>query len=120
VKPDRACDDVSLFLNDRILYRGRSAQRFRDPGFLGIVNAENDAAYLPLKKRRNELVLVVSELTGAWGPSAGSTTRMAFTRTSPCSWPSSFSFRVMHIAIQNSDANRVLSMTGRLPCSSTS
>ena len=60
-------DDVSLFLNDRILYRGRSAQRFRDPGFLGIVNAENDAVYLPLKKGRNELVLAVSELTGGWG-----------------------------------------------------
>ena len=60
-------DDVSLFLNDRILYRGRSAQRFRDPGFLGIVNPENDAVYLPLKKGRNELVLAVSELTGGWG-----------------------------------------------------
>jgi hypothetical protein len=60
-------DDVSLFLNDKILYRGRSAQRFRDPGFLGIVNAENDAVYLPLKKGRNELILAVSELTGGWG-----------------------------------------------------
>jgi hypothetical protein len=60
-------DDVSLFLNDEILYRGRSAQRFRDPGFLGIVNAENDGVYLPLKKGRNELVLAVSELTGGWG-----------------------------------------------------
>jgi hypothetical protein len=60
-------DDVSLFLNGRILYRGRSAQRFRDPGFLGIVNAENDAVYLPLRKGRNELVLAVSELTGGWG-----------------------------------------------------
>ena len=36
-------DDVSVFLNGRILYRGRSAQDFRDPGFLGIVNPENDA-----------------------------------------------------------------------------
>ena len=43
-------DDVSVFLNGRILYRGRSAQNFRDPGFLGIVNPENDAVYLPLKK----------------------------------------------------------------------
>jgi hypothetical protein len=60
-------DDVSVFLNDRILYRGRSAQRFRDPGFLGIVNVENDAVYLPLKKGRNEIVLAVSELTGGWG-----------------------------------------------------
>jgi len=60
-------DEVSLFLNDKILYRGRSAQNFRDPGFLGIVNPENDAIYLPLKKGRNELVLAVSELGGGWG-----------------------------------------------------
>jgi hypothetical protein len=60
-------DDVSLFLNGKILYRGRSAQGFRDPGFLGIVNPENDAVYLPLRKGNNELVLAVSELGGGWG-----------------------------------------------------
>jgi hypothetical protein len=60
-------DDVSVFLNDGILFRGRSAQNFRDPGFLGIVNPENDAVYLPLKKGRNELMLAVSELGGGWG-----------------------------------------------------
>jgi len=60
-------DDVSVFLNGQILFRGRSAQYFRDPGFLGIVNPENDAVYLPLKKGRNELVLAVSELGGGWG-----------------------------------------------------
>ena len=60
-------DDVSVFLNGKILYRGRSAQNFRDPGFLGIVNPENDAIYLPLKEGRNELMLAVSELGGGWG-----------------------------------------------------
>jgi hypothetical protein len=60
-------DDVSIFLNGQILYRGRSAQSFRDPAFLGIVNPENDAVYLPLKKGRNELMLAVSELGGGWG-----------------------------------------------------
>jgi hypothetical protein len=60
-------DEVSLFLNGRILYRGRSAQAFRDPGFLGIVDAEDDAVYLPLRKGRNELVLALSELGGGWG-----------------------------------------------------
>ena len=60
-------DDVSVFLNGRILYRGRSAQHFRDPGFLGIVNAENDAIFLSLVKGRNELVLAVTEITGGWG-----------------------------------------------------
>ena len=60
-------DDVSVFLNGKILYRGRSAQGFRDPRFLGIVNPENDAVYLPLKKGKNELMLTVSELGGGWG-----------------------------------------------------
>src|SRR5689334_7704015 len=60
-------DEVSVFLNGRILYRGRSAQYFRDPGFLGIVNPENDAVYLPLRKGHNELMLAVSEIGGGWG-----------------------------------------------------
>ncbi len=60
-------DEVSVFLNGRILFRGRSAQRFRDPGFLGIMDPEDDAVYLPLRKGRNELMLAVSELGGGWG-----------------------------------------------------
>jgi hypothetical protein len=60
-------DDVVVFLNGRPLWRGRSAQGFRDPGFLGIVNPENDAVYLPLKKGSNEIVLALSELGGGWG-----------------------------------------------------
>lgn len=60
-------DDVSVFLNGTILFRGRSAQNFRDPGFLGIMDPEDDAVYLPLKKGRNELMLAVSELGGGWG-----------------------------------------------------
>lgn len=60
-------DDVSVFLNGKILFRGRSAQNFRDPAFLGIINPENDAVYLPLKKGSNELMLAVSELGGGWG-----------------------------------------------------
>ena len=60
-------DDVSVFLNGRILYRGRSAQGFRDPGFLGIVDPEDDAVYLPLRKGSNELLLAISELGGGWG-----------------------------------------------------
>lgn len=60
-------DEVSVFLNGRILFRGRSAQNFRDPAFLGILSPEDDAVYLPLKRGRNELVLAVSELGGGWG-----------------------------------------------------
>lgn len=60
-------DDVSVFLNGRILFRGRSAQNFRDPGFLGIVNPEDDAVFLPLRQGGNDLTLAVSELGGGWG-----------------------------------------------------
>jgi hypothetical protein len=60
-------DEVSVFLNGKILFRGRSAQNFRDPAFLGIVNPEDDAVFLPLKRGRNELMLAVSELGGGWG-----------------------------------------------------
>ena len=60
-------DEVSVFLNGRILWRGRSAQSFRDPGFLGIISPDDDAVYLPLKKGKNELLLAVSELGGGWG-----------------------------------------------------
>jgi len=60
-------DDVSVFLSGQILFRGRSAQNFRDPGFLGIVSADDDAVYLPLKKGANELLVAVSELGGGWG-----------------------------------------------------
>jgi len=60
-------DDVSVFLNGQILYRGRSAQNFRDPEFLGIMSADDDAVYLPLRQGSNELVLAVSELGGGWG-----------------------------------------------------
>jgi hypothetical protein len=60
-------DEVSVFLNGQILFRGRSAQGFRDPGFLGIMDPENDAVYLPLRKGKNELLLAVSELGGGWG-----------------------------------------------------
>jgi hypothetical protein len=60
-------DEVSVFLNGRMLYRGRSAQSFRDPGFLGIMDPENDSVYLPLKKGKNELTLAVTEFGGGWG-----------------------------------------------------
>ncbi len=60
-------DDVSVFLDGRILWRGRSAQYFRDPGFLGIVSPDDDTVYLPLHKGANDLELAVSELGGGWG-----------------------------------------------------
>ena len=60
-------DEVTVFLNGTPLFRGRSAQSFRDPGFLGIMDVEDDAVYLPLRAGANELVLAVTEFGGGWG-----------------------------------------------------
>jgi hypothetical protein len=49
------------------IFTGKSAFRFRDPGFLGIMDVENDAVYLDLKKGRNEIVLGVADFFGGWG-----------------------------------------------------
>ncbi len=40
---------------------------FREPGALGLVDVNNDAVYLPLRKGDNELVLAVTEFFGGWG-----------------------------------------------------
>lgn len=60
-------DEVTVFLNSRPVFIGRSAFRFRDPGFLGIMDVENDAVYLDLKKGRNEIVLALADYFGGWG-----------------------------------------------------
>lgn len=60
-------DEVVLFLNGQPLFSGRSAYRYRNPGFLGIMNVEDDSVYLKLRKGRNEVVLSVAEYFGGWG-----------------------------------------------------
>jgi len=60
-------DEVSIFLNGRLLFTGKSGFRSRDPSFLGIVGVENDAIYLDLKKGDNELLFAVTEKFGGWG-----------------------------------------------------
>jgi hypothetical protein len=60
-------DEATLFLNGKPVFTGKSAFRFRDPGFLGIMDVEDDAVYLPLKKGRNDIVLGLAEYFGGWG-----------------------------------------------------
>lgn len=60
-------DEVTLFLNGQPVFTGRSAYHYRDPGFLGIMDVEDDSVYLNLKKGRNEIVLSVAEYFGGWG-----------------------------------------------------
>ena len=59
-------DEVSIFLNGSVLFRGNSEFRRRDPLFTGVVGL-NDAVFLPLKKGKNELLLMVTETFGGWG-----------------------------------------------------
>lgn len=60
-------DEITIFLNSRPVFTGHSAFRFRDPGFLGIMDVEDDAVYLNLKKGRNEILLGVADYFGGWG-----------------------------------------------------
>jgi hypothetical protein len=60
-------DEATVFLNGRPVFNGRSAFRYRDPGFLGIMDVENDAVFLDLKRGRNEILLAVADYFGGWG-----------------------------------------------------
>ena len=59
-------DEVSIFLNGKILFSGNSAYQSRDPSFLGAVGLF-DAVFLPLKSGVNELLFVCAETFGGWG-----------------------------------------------------
>ena len=59
-------DEVSIFLNGRLVFYGNSAYRYRDTSFLGIVGLY-DAVSLPLKKGDNELLFIIGEASSGWG-----------------------------------------------------
>jgi sugar lactone lactonase YvrE len=59
-------DEVSVFLNGKVLYRGNSEFRRRDYHFLGAAGL-HDTVFLPLKQGANELLLMVTENFGGWG-----------------------------------------------------
>lgn len=59
-------DVISVFLNGDIYFTGVSTYQSRDQSFLGIIGL-NDVLYLPLKKGKNELMLMMGEGFGGWG-----------------------------------------------------
>ena len=59
-------DDVSLFLNGRRIYSGRSGYRSRHGAFAGIIGFHDDV-YLPLQKGHNEIFLMLTERFGGCG-----------------------------------------------------
>jgi hypothetical protein len=60
-------DWVVVYLNHKPVYAGSNTIGAREPDFLGLLNPDNDAVYLPLKKGDNELMLAVTEFFGGWG-----------------------------------------------------
>jgi hypothetical protein len=60
-------DKVTVYLNSKPIYAGNNAYHAREAGFLGLLNADADAVYLPLRKGDNELLLAVTEFFGGWG-----------------------------------------------------
>ncbi len=59
-------DQVSIFMNGRLLFHGNSVYQSRDPFFQGRVGLF-DSVFLPLKKGSNELLLLLAESMGGWG-----------------------------------------------------
>lgn len=54
-------DDVTVFLNGKALYAGRNGWESRYPGFLGLLDPNMEAIFLPLKAGKNELVIAVTD-----------------------------------------------------------
>ncbi len=59
-------DVVDIFCNGTLCFEGTSAYQQRDLSFLGIVGLF-DAVSIPLNKGENELLLIITELSGGWG-----------------------------------------------------
>lgn len=60
-------DEVSVFLNGRLLSSGNNTYLSRSARYLGVMTLDNDALYLPLQSGTNTLVLAVTEAFGGWG-----------------------------------------------------
>jgi hypothetical protein len=59
-------DQVKVFFNNQLIYRGDNSFRSRDYRYLGTIGLF-DSIYLQLKKGKNELTFAVSEKFGGWG-----------------------------------------------------
>lgn len=60
-------DEVSVFLNGRLLFSGNNTYSFNFPRRQGLITLEQGALYLPLREGANELLLAVSDSFGGWG-----------------------------------------------------
>jgi hypothetical protein len=60
-------DEVSVFLNGRLLVSDNDSYSFNFPRRQGLIGLDQLSVYLPLERGDNELVLAVSEVFGGWG-----------------------------------------------------
>jgi hypothetical protein len=60
-------DEVSVFLNGRLLFSGNASYSFDRPRREGLIELGQGSLYLPLAEGDNDLVLVVSDVFGGWG-----------------------------------------------------
>jgi hypothetical protein len=60
-------DEIVAYLNSRPIYAGNNTQAFRQPEFLGLLDADSEAVYLPLKKGDNELMFAITDYCCGWG-----------------------------------------------------
>jgi hypothetical protein len=63
-------DEISIFLNGRLLFNGSSGYLARDASYLGTLTLGLDAVYLDLSVGANELIVAVVESFGGWGLAA--------------------------------------------------
>ncbi len=60
-------DEVSVFLNGKLLFSGNDTYSFNFPRRQGLITLDQGTLYLPLNEGDNELLLVVTDVFGGWG-----------------------------------------------------
>lgn len=60
-------DEVSVYLNGKILFSGDARYSFDEPRREGLIGLDQASLYLPLNAGDNELTIVVADGFGGWG-----------------------------------------------------
>lgn len=60
-------DEVSVFLNGRLLFSGDDSYSFNFPRRQGLIGLDQASVFLPLERGANELILAVTDRFGGWG-----------------------------------------------------
>ncbi len=60
-------DEYLLFVNGKAVAGGEAAYRFDNPRGDGVLHVGQSAAYLPLRRGENEILIVLMDVFGGWG-----------------------------------------------------